>query len=1180
MLLTSIASGRAQNIFVDLLTGSSTPSTVAIAAPNGCSYSGAAPVAGTTWNTVGKSTTVPQSTAPGTTFILYTNLPLQDSAGAGISPTLTVAYYSKVTTGTRTEPSNASGENTIQPGGVMQQAWRNYYNASGNYFTFTISGLATATRFGLYVEGGTGTSGQGAGVALAAGNYLGANPTNTVTTNTTPNSNAVYGSLFTANGAGGFQLMPQGTTWNLLCGQSDASGNFSFLLNGAGSAAYLNGFQLVPLAAPSLSGLTNQTVVAGHDATLSAAVSGLPAPALQWQSNGTNLPGQTAASLSLLNIQYAQDGFVYSLIASNAAGVIINSMTLTVVVTPSISGLTNQAAPVGSDVTLSASVGGVPVPVLQWQKDGTNISEATASSFVITNAQAADSGTYSLIASNSAGIATNSMYLIVSPGEVPPAISGLADQTVIEGSNATFSASVIGLPLPGLQWRENEVDLAGATEASLTLTNVSYSRDGYVYSLVASNSAGAATNSATLTVLVPPAISAQPQSLGVTNTQSASFSVTANGVPAPAYQWYFNNNPLNNATNATYTIAAASPANIGTYRVVVTNRVGSLTSSNATLTVYSTMATVSLNPSNGASGICYDTPLSVTFDRPPVLRNAGRIRIFDAANLSTPVDTLDLSLNVTNQSPYAVNVQPRTIGGETFNSWPVIINGNTAAIYPHLGVLTSNRTYLVMVDGGVFTDTSGAYFTGGTSSNAWQFTTKPTGPANNTNLVVAADGSGDFLTVQGAVDFVPAGNTAPRLINVRDGTYIEIVHVTKNNLTFRGQSRAGTILIYANNSNLNPNTHSRMSFKVNANDIALDNLTLTNSTPKGGSQAEALMLETDKKRFVANNVNVCSYQDTILANTSGTQGYFNNSLVQGDVDYIWGGGNLFLTNCEIRSLTSGGQITQARTSDTSNGIAFVNCRLTRPGTGVTGCGLGRSLGYTNGNVAFVTCRMDSHITGWGDPASRDWEYGNSNLLGTAAVSYNGTQLASGDPNLMNAQSATLWLGGWEPQLAPNITRHPTNQIVIAGLTATFSVAATGIPEPAYQWLKNGTNLDGATSSTLSLTNVQEADAGIYTVLVSNVAGTTASSGAALEVVKPAPPLLSGISLAGDGSVRFSISGTEGLGYRVWASTNVALTPVPDTWILLTNDIFGGGPIVFTDPSASAFSQRFYLISIP
>src|SRR6185503_5352883 len=127
----------------------------------------------------------------------------------------------------------------------------------------------------------------------------------------------------------------------------------------------------------------------------------------------------------------------------------------------------------------------------------------------------------------------------------------------------------------------------------------------------------------------------------------------------------------------------------------------------------------------------------------------------------------------------------------------------------------------------------------------------PTGPANSTNIVVAADGSGDFVTVQGAVDSITPGNTALRFINIRNGNYVEIVNISgKNNLTFIGQSRTGAVVGYPNNNNLTGTTAARMAFKVNSADIKLENLTITNGTPQGGSQAEALLIYNNGLRCV------------------------------------------------------------------------------------------------------------------------------------------------------------------------------------------------------------------------------------------------------------------------------------------------------------------------------------------
>ena len=150
---------------------------------------------------------------------------------------------------------------------------------------------------------------------------------------------------------------------------------------------------------------------------------------------------------------------------------------------------------------------------------------------------------------------TNGMTLTVSAGDVSPNLTGPVDQTVVQTSNALFNASVSGLPVPTLQWRVNGTNIPGTTSGSLTLTNVQYAQNDFIYSLVASNSAGFATNSATLFVLVPPAISQQPTNLSVTINTPATFSVVASGVPSVKYQWWKNGSPIANATNASYPIA-------------------------------------------------------------------------------------------------------------------------------------------------------------------------------------------------------------------------------------------------------------------------------------------------------------------------------------------------------------------------------------------------------------------------------------------------------------------------------------------------------------------------------------------------------------------------------------------------------------------------------------------------
>ncbi|MEO6876406.1 MAG: immunoglobulin domain-containing protein, partial [Opitutaceae bacterium] len=97
-----------------------------------------------------------------------------------------------------------------------------------------------------------------------------------------------------------------------------------------------------------------------------------------------------------------------------------------------------------------------------------------------------------------------------------------------------------------------------------------------------------------------PAITTQPQSLTVARGATAQFSVVANGLPAPTYQWVFNGTPINGATSTTLTLSNVQTSDAGDYTVVVTNPAASLTSNKAKLTV--STAPVSPPPSSGSSG--------------------------------------------------------------------------------------------------------------------------------------------------------------------------------------------------------------------------------------------------------------------------------------------------------------------------------------------------------------------------------------------------------------------------------------------------------------------------------------------------------------------------------------------------------------------------------------------------
>jgi len=380
----------------------------------------------------------------------------------------------------------------------------------------------------------------------------------------------------------------------------DAGSYAAVATNSAGSATSSSATLTVTAVSvpPSITTQpVSQTVTAGGSVTFTSGASGSPAPTYQWTKGGANVAGATSASLTLNNVQ-AGDAGNYALVATNSAGTATSSAaTLTVqaaAVAPSITTQpVSQTVTAGGSVTFTSGASGTPAPTYQWRKDGLNVAGATSATLSLSNVQAADAGSYTLAATNSAGTATSSAaVLTVQAAAVAPSISTQpVSQTVTVGGAASFTAAASGTPAPTYQWRKDGVNVAGATSGTLSLTNVQNS-DAGSYTLVATNSAGSATSSAaTLTVNAapppnsPPSFTTQPVSQTVTAGASVTFSAAAGGNPSPTYQWRKDGANLSGATGVSFTLASAQLSDAGSYTVVATNSAGTATSSAATLTV-------------------------------------------------------------------------------------------------------------------------------------------------------------------------------------------------------------------------------------------------------------------------------------------------------------------------------------------------------------------------------------------------------------------------------------------------------------------------------------------------------------------------------------------------------------------------------------------------------------------
>jgi hypothetical protein len=156
---------------------------------------------------------------------------------------------------------------------------------------------------------------------------------------------------------------------------------------------------------------------------------------------------------------------------------------------------------------------------------------------------------------------------------------------------------------------------------------------------------------------------------------------------------------------------------------------------------------------------------------------------------------------------------------------------------------------------------------------------------------------------------------------------------------------------------------------------------------------------------------------------------------------------------------------------------------------------------------------------------------------------------------------------------PTITAQPGSLNVTVGSNATFTVTATGTSPLNYQWQFNNTGIPGATGSSFTRSPAQTNDAGLYAVVVTNVAGSVTSSNATLTVnVPPAqPPQIDSISLTPDGPIQLQVSGALGH-YAVEATTNLA------NWAELTNFTTTDTVFQYLDPETN-LAQRFYRVRL-
>jgi pectin methylesterase-like acyl-CoA thioesterase len=270
-------------------------------------------------------------------------------------------------------------------------------------------------------------------------------------------------------------------------------------------------------------------------------------------------------------------------------------------------------------------------------------------------------------------------------------------------------------------------------------------------------------------------------------------------------------------------------------------------------------------------------------------------------------------------------------------------------------------------------------------------------------LYVAADGTGDFYSIQRALDAAPATGA---LVLVAPGTYREVLTIDKSNIQLRSANPdAGkTVVVNDRNAGENGGTLHSATVNVTADNFFAENITFENDFNRthpqlpAGSQALALRVIGD--RAVFHNVRLLGNQDTVYAgsrncapdgaNCIATRQYFSDCYIAGNVDFIFGDSKAVFDRCEIHSTAhDGGFITaQAKHyASEDSGFVFDHCKLVADPGLIGKVYLGRPW-RPYASVVYLNTEMSSHIdpTGW-----REWHPGETHSLDTAFYAeYNST----------------------------------------------------------------------------------------------------------------------------------------------------------------------------------------------
>ena len=356
------------------------------------------------------------------------------------------------------------------------------------------------------------------------------------------------------------------------------------------------------------------------------------------------------------------------------------------------------------------------------------------------------------------------------------------------------------------------------------------------------------------------------------------------------------------------------------------------------------------------------------------------------------------------------------------------------------------------------------------------------------DITVAADGSGDFKTIQQAVASIPPDNRERKNVLIKNGVYKEKIRVEASFVTLRGESREGTRVEFSQlNDDFVKNPDALGTAVINlgkANDFVLENLTVENTAGQVGPHAFTIFSKGDRTVIV--DCNVLSHgADTVSLWLENSGRYYHaRCKFQGSVDFVCPRGWCYVTDCTFYEMKATAAVWHDGHADKDMKFVMRNCKF----DGVDGWNLARH--HRDAQFYFLGCKFSKTMIDkapfrviYPDDPKRNADYDKMNLWGERAYFYNchrdggdyswhqdNLSAAPGAPSAKDITAAWTFAGKWDPerQAGPTVRRVTVEDGQIA-LKFSEAVTVKGKPRLVLSDKGSAEYTSGSGSDTLTFT---------------------------------------------------------------------------------------------------------------